>query len=107
MTNKLNLLIHAISGICVCTHNSGVTCNLLFSAWCKQFLYAGWGHCNVLDAAVQNLVARSPGSVHHRTSEEFPVFAYYAKLPFVIRLLVPMEVLFSNKELLKPGFGKT
>jgi hypothetical protein len=63
--------------------------------------------CYVLGAAVQNSFARSPGSIHHRTSNHFQAFSYYDKLPLVLRLFVPIGVLFRNKELVEPGFRKT
>jgi len=52
----------------------------------------GGGHCNILDAAVQTLVARSSGFVHHTSSKEFQAFSHYAKLPLVLRLFVPIAV---------------
>jgi hypothetical protein len=92
MTNKLHLPISYISGICVCAHNSGVNCDPIIFCFLlgAECFCIGGGHCNISDAAVQNVVARSSGFVHHTISKEFPAFSYYAKLPLVLRLYVPI-----------------
>lgn len=62
-----------------------------------MFLYWGGRHCNILEAAVQNLVARSSGFFYHTTSKEFQAFSHYAKLPLVLRLFVPIGVPLRNR----------
>jgi len=96
MSNKPHLLVGFISGICVWAHVHVPTIlqlpvTLLYTVFClvQNVFVLGGGHCNILDAAVQNLVARSSGFVHYTSSKEFQAFSHYVKLPLVSSLFVP------------------